>query len=806
MIKLTIMKKSLICLMLITGHAMAQTHPVQRDYPIQPVAFTQVKVDDNFWAPKIKVNADVTIPYTLEQCRKTGRVDNFLRAAGKLPGDKLTEFTFDDTDIYKVIEGASYGLQVQKNPELEKYLDTLISYIAAAQEPDGYLYTFRTVKAAKPHDWIGSERWEKEEDLSHELYNSGHLFEAAVAHFQATGKRSMLNIAIKNADLLVHDFGFGKVERFPGHQIVETGLTKLYRVTGEKKYLDLAKFFLDVRGPGKRYSQEYNQAHKKVTDQHEAVGHAVRATYMYTGMADVAALTGNEDYLHAIDDIWHDVVEKKMYITGGIGATGAGEAFGTAYQLPNMSAYAETCAAIANVYWNSRMFLLHGDAKYIDVLERTLYNGLLSGVSLSGDRFFYPNPLASMGQHQRSAWFGCACCISNMTRFLPSMPGYIYAQNKNNLYVNLFVGNTASIQLPVTKVSITQQTNYPWEGKDEILVNPAKPAAFTLHIRIPGWAVNKPVPGDLYHAQNTTAKKITLLLNGKPFNYKTEKGYAVISRSWKKGDKVTFELPMEAEKVLANEQVKDDRLRFALERGPLMYCLEGPDNLDSSVQNIVVNQQAAVNAIFKPALLNGVTILEMKGASTKRQVNSDELIHAEQTVTAIPYYAWANRGPSDMTVWIPYEASVAKPKPAPTMASKAKVSASLRNPRMFKALNDQYEPADSKDNNATYLHWWPKKNSLEWVQYDFDTPQTISSSSVYWYDDGPWGGCRIPASWKVYYKKGEEWIAVKNTSPYSITKDKYDTVQFEPVTTSALKIEIQQPVEYSAGMHEWIVK
>jgi DUF1680 family protein len=795
------MKKILICLLLSAGDAMAQ-----RDYPIQPVAFTQVKVNDNFWAPKIKVNADVTIPYTLEQCRKTGRVDNFLRAAGKLPGDKLTEFTFDDTDIYKVIEGASYSLQVQKNPELEKYLDTLISYIAIAQEPDGYLYTFRTVKAAKPHDWIGTQRWEKEEDLSHELYNSGHLFEAAVAHFQATGKRTMLNIALKNADLLVRDFGFGRTERFPGHQIVETGLTKLYRVTGNKQYLDLARFFLDVRGPGKKYSQEYNQAHKKVTDQHEAVGHAVRATYMYTGMADVAALTGDEDYLHAIDDIWHDVVEKKMYITGGIGATGAGEAFGKAYQLPNMSAYAETCASIANVYWNSRMFLLHGDAKYIDVLERTLYNGLLSGVSLSGDRFFYPNPLASMGQHQRSAWFSCACCISNMTRFLPSMPGYIYAQNKNNLYLNLFVGNTASIQLPVTKVDLTQQTNYPWDGKNEITINPEKAAAFALHIRIPGWALHDPVPGDLYHAQDTTPSKIPLLLNGKPYNYKTEKGYAVIDRTWKKGDKITIALPMKVEKILANEQVKDDKYRFALERGPLMYCIEGPDNLDSSVQNIVVDQHAAVSEVFKPALLNGVTVLEMKGTSTKRQLNSDELVHTTQTVTAIPYYAWANRGPSDMTVWIPYEASVAKPKPAATIASKAKVSASLRNQRMFKALNDQYEPADAKDNNAPYLHWWPKKNSLEWVQYDFDSPQTISSSSVYWYDDGPWGGCRIPVSWKLYYKKGEEWVEVKPTSTYSISKDKYDTVQFEPLTTTALKMEIQQPVEYSAGLHEWSVK
>ncbi len=805
-VRMTIIR--LIIPFLLWGMVQAEAQQLvpERDYPILPVAFTQVKVSDRFWAPKIKVNADVTIPYTLEQCRKTGRIDNFLRAAGKLPGDQLTEFTFDDTDLYKVIEGASYSLQVQQNPALEKYLDTLIAYIAAAQEPDGYLYTFRTVKAAKPHPWIGSKRWEKEEDLSHELYNSGHLFEAAVAHYQATGKKTLLDVAIRNADLLVHDFGFGKTERFPGHQIVETGLTKLYRVTGNTKYLNLAKFFLDVRGPGKPYSQEYNQAHKKVTDQHEAVGHAVRAAYMYTGMADVAALTGNGDYLHAIDDIWQDVVQKKLYITGGIGATGAGEAFGKAYELPNMSAYAETCAAIANVYWNSRMFLLHGDAKYVDVLERTLYNGLLSGVSLSGDRFFYPNPLASVGQHQRSAWFGCACCISNMTRFLPSMPGYIYAQRENDLYINLFAGNTANITLPAAAIRITQHTDYPWDGKDEIIVNPEKAAVFTLRIRIPGWALHNPVPGDLYHDQTTPAGKVMIHLNNKPYAYPVEKGYAVIRRSWRKGDKVTLQLPMEVTKVLANDRVKDDRYRFALQRGPLVYCLEGADNRDSTVQNIVVDKNATVKAVCKPALLNGITVLEMKGSSTKRQLNSNELLYSEQIVTAIPYYAWANRGPGEMTVWIPGEPSAARPKPAPTIASRAKVNASVQNARMYRALNDQYEPADSRDNSAAYLHWWPKKNSLEWVQYDFDTACTISRSSVYWYDDGPWGGCRIPASWKLYYRKGNDWIPVKHTGPYRITKDGYDTVYFEPVTTTALRLEVQLPADNSAGIHEWIVQ
>ncbi|SDF71130.1 glycoside hydrolase family 127 protein [Chitinophaga filiformis] len=779
---------------------------LKKDYPIQPVAFTQVHVTDNFWAPKIRVNADVTIPYTLEQCKRTGRIDNFKRAAHVLPADTMTEYTFDDTDLYKVIEGASYGLQMKKNPELERYLDTLIAIIGAAQEKDGYLYTFRTMNAPKPHPWIGTKRWEEEEDLSHELYNSGHLFEAAVAHYQATGKRNLLDIAIKNADLLVKTFGFGKEERFPGHQIVETGLTKMYRVTGNKSYLDLAKFFLDVRGPGKKYSGEYNQSYKKVVDQHEAVGHAVRATYMYTGMADVAALTGDQQYLHAIDDIWHDVVERKLYITGGIGATGNGEAFGKPYELPNMSAYAETCAAIANVYWNSRMFLLHGDAKYIDILERTLYNGLLSGVSLSGDRFFYPNPLASMGQHQRSAWFGCACCISNMTRFLPSMPGYIYAQNKNDLYVNLFVGNTADIQLPAGKVSITQQTNYPWDGKVNISVKPARTEAFALHVRIPEWAQGKPVPGNLYFDTDSTAKKMEILLNGKSVKYDLVKGYAVIQRTWKVGDNISLEFPMQVQKVLANSAVKSDTNRFALERGPLMYCLEGPDNKDATVQNIVVDKNAVVNAVYKPNLLNGVTVLEMQGTSTSRQLNSDQLVSSTQEVTAIPYYSWANRGPSEMTVWIPYEASAARPKPAPTIASKSKVSASVANKRMLIALNDQYQPSDSHDNNSMYLHWWPKHNTLEWVQYDFDQEYTVSESQVYWYDDSPFGDCRIPASWRILYKQGDQWVPVKNVTPYTVTKDKYDSVRFEPVKTTALKLEVQLPAENASGIHEWIVK
>lgn len=784
----------------------ALTSPVlaqQKDYPIQPVGFTSVHVNDNFWQPKMEVNATVTIPYVLAQCKANGRMDNFLRAAKKLDGDKLSEFPFDDTDVYKAIEGASYSMQNKRNPQLDKSIDSLISIIGAAQEPDGYLYTFRTVNAKKPHEWIGSKRWEKEEDLSHELYNAGHLYEAAVAHYQATGKRTLLNIAIKNADLLVKTFGPGKIEEYPGHQIVEIGLSKMYRVTGNKQYLDLAKFFLDVRGPK---GDAYNQADKKVVDQHEAEGHAVRAAYMYTGMADIAALTGNTKYLAAIDDIWSDVVTKKLYITGGIGATGAGEAFGEAYQLPNMSAYAETCAAIGNVYWNNRMFLLHGDSKYIDVLERTLYNGLLSGVSLSGNRFFYPNPLASMFQHQRSAWISCACCISNMTRFLPSLPGYVYAKNKNDLYVNLFMSNSSNIKLASGNVNIVQQTDYPWKGRVDITVNPDKAGDFTLRVRIPGWAKQQPVPGDLYTFMDKKSFPLTLMINGQAKSFETEKGYAVLKRSWKKGDKVSLLLPMETEKVLANQQVKDDRGRFAFERGPIVYCLEGPDNKDSLVQNILIDKNAIADANYHADLLNGVDVISAEGKSAKRQLKTDSILQTDQMVKAIPYYAWANRGPSEMTVWIPYETSAVRPKPAPTIASTSKVSASLKNVRMFAAIKDQYEPTDSKDTNYPYLHWWPAKNTNEFVQYDFDTEHTVSESKVYWYDDGPWGGCRIPVSYKILYKKDGQWVPVKNTTPYAISKDSFNVVTFEPVATTALRMEIQLPVDNSTGIHEWAVK
>lgn len=779
-----------------------------QDYPFKPVAFTQVQLTDGFWKPKIEVNATVTIPYILEMCREHGRIDNFLKAAGKMPaGDKLTVYPFDDTDIYKLIEGASYSLQTTPNPLLDRQLDTLIQIIGDAQEPDGYLYTFRTAKVKHPQEWIGKERWVNAEVLSHELYNAGHLYEAAVAHYQATGKKSFLNIAIKNANLLVKDFGWGKIEKYPGHPVVEMGLAKLYRATSNPAYLKLAKFFLDVRGPqpGNK-GDSYNQSNIKLTDQREAEGHAVRAAYLYSGMADVAALTKDTAYVTAIDAIWTDIIDRKLYITGGIGATGNGEAFGAAYDLPNMSAYAETCASIANVYFNERMFLLHGEAKYIDVLEKTLYNGLLSGVSLSGDHFFYPNPLASLGQHARSSWFDCACCITNISRFMPSMPEYIYAQNDNSLYVNLFVANKASFELAKGKVQLEQFTDYPWDGKIRIGVSPVTTSDFNLHIRIPGWAKGKALPGDLYHFIDVDPEPVEIRINDAVVHYTMDNGYAVLSRKWQKGDQISFTLPMPVKKILAGTEVKADEGRFAFQKGPIIYCIEGADRKDSSVMHLLVDTSAVVKTTYMPEKLRGIDQLTTSGYLVKRKAGSSDLEKVKTTITAIPYYSWNNRGADEMEVWIPYKESQSKPKPAPSIASKSKVSGSGVSKLMLKALNDQYEPANSKDQSAGNLHWWPKKNTVQWVQYDFDKAYKISGTKVYWFDDGPWGGCRVPTSWKLEYKKGDSWLPVENATAYSTAKDAFNTVQFKSVQTSAVRLTVQLPKDNSAGILEWAVE
>ena len=639
------MKKSILTLLLLAAamtNSRAEKPAQAHGYPIDPVPFTSVKVTDSFWGQRLKASREVTIPLAFSKCEETGRYLNFINAAHPNDTIKVGGLSFDDTDVYKTIEGASYLLQTYPDKQLERYIDSVLVIVAAAQEPDGYLYTSRTMNPKHPHQWAGSRRWEKVEELSHEFYNLGHMIEGAIAHYQATGKRNFLDIAVKYADCVCREIGGnpGQLTLVPGHQIAEMALAKLYLVTGDRKYLDQAKFFLDKRGHTSR-RDAYSQAHKPVTEQDEAVGHAVRAAYMYAGMADVAALTGDSAYIHAIDRIWDNIVGKKYYITGGIGATSNGEAFGANYELPNMSAYCETCAAIGNVYVNHRLFLLHGDSKYYDVLERTLYNGLISGVSLDGGGFFYPNPLESAGQHQRQPWFGCACCPSNICRFIPSLPGYIYAVKDRDVYVNLFMSNTVRLDIAGKQVSISQNTTYPWNGDIDLTVDRNKAGRFRMMIRIPGWVRNRPVPSDLYTYADNKRPLYSVTVNGKTVDGTLQNGYLSIDRNWKKGDRVEIHFDMEPRTVKADSRVEADRGRIAVERGPIVYCAEWPDN-DFDVLSVLVNRHPHFKVEEDREMLYGINKL-VTDAQALKYGDDGRLAADDVKLTLIPYYAWAPR-------------------------------------------------------------------------------------------------------------------------------------------------------------------
>jgi hypothetical protein len=632
------------------------------DYPYTALPITAVKLTDSLWAARLETNRTVTIPFALDQSESTGRVKNFEIAGGQATGEFCSKYPFDDSDVFKVIEGAAYSLMTHPDPALEARIDGIIAKIAAAQEKDGYLYTARTINPAKPPvDWVGPERWSNLY-MSHELYNLGHLYEAAAAYFQATRKKSLLNVALKSADLVNSVFGPDKRHGAPGHQEIEIGLVKLYRLTGKKTYLDLAGFFLDVRGKaeGRKLYGEYSQDHLPVVDQTEAVGHAVRALYMYSGMADVSALTGNAAYLQALDRLWENVTNKKMYLTGGIGAAGSIEGFGPAYELPNDVAYCETCASIASILWNHRLFLIHGDSKYIDILERTLYNGFLSGVGMSGDRFFYPNPLESSGKHSRSPWFACACCPSNVTRFVPQIPGYFYASRGDSLYVNLFAAGEAAVSLDGREIRIRQETLYPWDGAVKLTISPARAGDFELAVRVPGWAQGHPVPGDLYAYPDGAASPVAVRLNGAEITAASQQGYVKIRRTWNPGDTVEVDFPMPVRRVLANPAVKADLGRVAVERGPIVFCAEWPDN-GGQVRNLVLADDAPLSSESRGELLGGVTVIDGEAAALIEPRPGRPALKAQQRTLLIPYYAWAHRGPGEMMVWLAREAAEAEP-------------------------------------------------------------------------------------------------------------------------------------------------
>ena len=786
----------------------------QKGYPITPVPFTAVKVaPGTFWGQRLQASRNTTVPLAFSKCESEGRYKNFDNAATHLKDPSKTfkvngvGYSFDDTDPYKTLEGAAYILQTYPDKKLEAYCDSVIDIIGRAQEPDGYLYTARTQNPADPHHWAGDRRWVKEEDLSHELYNLGHMVEGAVAYWQATGKRKFLDIACRYADVACKEVGPnpGQMCVVPGHQIAEMAMARLYLATGQKRYLDFAKFLLDYRGKTS-IKQEYSQSHKPVIEQDEAVGHAVRAAYMYAGMADVAALTGDEGYIKAIDRIWDNIVTKKLYITGGIGATSSGEAFGKNYELPNMSAYCETCAAIGNVYVNYRLFLLHGESKYYDVLERTLYNGLISGVSLQGDGFFYPNPLESMGQHQRQAWFGCACCPSNICRFIPSLPGYVYAVKEKNVYVNLFLSNTSTLSVGGKELTLTQKTDYPWDGETVLTIDKNSVGEFNLKIRVPGWLRNKPVPGDLYQYTDNKRLGYSFIVNGVTVPLLVgDDGYVDIERRWKKGDKVVICFDMEPRTVRANNKVEADRGMIAVERGPIVYCAEHPDN-QFDIFSALVNQEPTLRLGKKEIAGTTLTTL-VTDAQTLDFDKQGKLTVKDQTLTLIPYYAWCHRGSGKMRVWLPQDLSATTPAQPATLASESKVTTSTPRMPAISAVNDRLVPKGENDRSVPYTHWWPKKASTEWIGYEFPQEAEVSTATVYWFCDKPWGGCDVPKSWRILYQTASgEWKPVEGDVSYPTYRGTASTVNFNPVKTKAVRLEVTLPGNDSAGLFEWSVK
>lgn len=769
------------------------------DYPYQPVPLNQVSIREGFWLPRFETNRLVTVWADFRKSEETGRIANFARA-GKMEAGPFRGIPFDDSDVFKIVEGAAYTLATHPDPKLDAYLDALIAKMAAAQEPDGYLYTARTLGFT--NGMTGKERWSNLAS-SHELYNIGHLYEAAAAHSAVTGKRTLLDVACKSADLIDKTFGPApdQLKGVPGHQEIEIGLCKLYRATGEARYLNLAKFFIDLRGRGDLRGKvlgPYCQDHVPVVQQTEAVGHAVRAGYLYAGMADVAALTGDRALMAAIDALWENVVAKKMHLTGGIGARHQGEAFGDNYELPNETAYLETCAAIANALWNQRMFLLHGDAKYIDVLERVIYNGFLSGISIRGDEFFYPNPLACRGGYARSKWFGCSCCPVNIVRFIPQIGPFTYAQRAASVYVNLFVASQATLKTPAGTVTLSQTTDYPWAGNVRIDVSPDKERlTFPLKIRIPGWATGTPVPSDLYaQTEPGTLRDVSVAVNGQPVPLALDRGYLTLERAWRAGDTVTLAFAMPVRRMRCHPAAADNRGRLAVERGPLVYCAEAADN-----GGRVLNLALAPDAAFREGSVDVLGHRLLALTAEARAVSAD--LRGRRTsrptaATLIPYFAWCHRGTGEMQVWFPTDDEHAEP------ASELVFTAShCHETDSLTALHDGRLLTNSGDHVVPRMTWWPRKGTEEWVHVELKNPEKLTGCSVYWFDDTGRGGCRLPASWTVQIPDGRGgWTDVAGT--YPVAKDKPCEVRFAaPVSARALRLRAMLQPGFSGGVLEW---
>lgn len=754
---------------------------------LQAVPFTDVQIEDAFWKPKLDTIRKATLPHCFEQCAQTGRIANFDKAAGIQTGEHEGA-CYNDSDVYKVIEGAAYALMSGRDAKLEATVDDLVDRIAAAQRKNGYLNTY--------YELTPDETPFSDLRGHHELYCAGHLLEAGIAYYRATGKRKLLDVAQRFVDHIATVFGPDKRHDVPGHEELELALIKLYRLSGKRKYLDLARFFVEQRGraDGRKLYGQYCQDHRPVRAQTQIVGHAVRAMYLLSAVTDLAAISPDAGYERMLDRVWRDTVYTRLYITGGIGPSSHNEGFTVPYDLPNDTAYCETCAAIALCLWNARMNLLRADARYVDVFERALYNGLLSGVSLDGTRFFYTNPLGSTGDHHRQPWFTCACCPTNIVRFLPSLGGYVYARDDDGVYVNLYIGGTARIELADGKrVAIRQQTNYPWDGRVRLHVRPPTPTTFTLALRIPGWC-----------------RGARLAINDRPVRHlRLARGYVRIRRTWQPGDLVELNLPMPILRMEADPRVRADRGRVALQRGPIVFCLEAADN-QADVRRVVLPPGAELAERFEPRLLGGVMTIHARGSVAPLDDGGWDgpLYRPEPPGTpadllAIPYFAWDNREPGAMVVWLPEAPTVLKPGPVAWVRPSA---SHCYAGDTLAALCDRVEPTDSRGHGIPRFTWWPRRGTTEWVQYDFVSPRRVSRVAVYWFDDSAdGGGCRPPKSWKLLYRAGDTWREVPHAAGLGVKPNQYNVTAFDPLTASGLRIEARLRAGYSAGILEWKV-
>ena len=825
------MKKLMFVALAAVAFSACQTERIEREREtLTPMSFEKVTLEDDFWLPRLKIQKETLVPFSLDKTAYA--VENLRRTGQYLRGEKI-EKGFEGpyyvaSDLFKVMEGAAYLLTLENDAELEAQMDEIIDIIASAQDKDGYLYEVHILPEQKENNHrkggSGPTRYSFV-DHSHELYNMGHMYEGAIAYYKATGKRKWLDVAEKNAQHINRVFfegdpnynGGKPVMHAPGHEEIELALVKMYYATGNELYAEMAKKFVDIRGKERDKGRYYSQAHIPVREQMEAVGHSVRATYLYSGMADVVAMNGDTTLMPALNSIWHDIVDRKMHINGGLGAVPGIEGFGPAYDLPNLNTYDETCAAVGNVFFNYRMFLMSGEAKYVDVAEVALYNNVLAGVNLEGNKFFYVNVLEADGKRPfnhgtagRAPWFGTACCPSNMARLIPQISGMTYSHTNDDIYTVFYAGNSTSIPLEGGEVALKQQTNYPFDGNITIEVSPEQEGhEFTMWVRIPTWCGEQFVPGELYSYANAAADKAVVKVNGKRVRTEVVDGYMPVQRAWNAGDKVEIELPMPVRYSVADERVKADINRVCVTRGPLVYCAEQPDNEYVASHYVLtnINQKGEV-ATFSEGIMNGINNITLKAAALADD-GAEEPNTVDATLKLIPYYAWNNRGDNvTMNVWFARDAQTALEGTIRTVGNIRDVAVThTYGSDTPYAIADGKQPKNSFDRSIPRWTSYPQLGREQTVEVTLRKEQKVESVSVYWYDDK--GGVQVPVSWKMEYKSGDEWKEFKPyiTDRFGVEPDQFNMVHPDKeISTKVLRLKIQPKKESTVGILELIVE